>query len=313
MEVEPEFNLNGKLLGPKGQYLRNITMESGGAKVHLRGRDSTANASEADQLHIYITANSQVVLDRAKKLAGDLIANVQKQYEEYKQKKAAGPQYPMVPGYPMPFMPPYPYGPFAAFGGYPPFPGRPPYGYPPRGPAVYPPVPAGPGYPPPLSSNESVSSPQAYPNYYPETTNSNTTDSPSKTETNSETTNPSTAPTDATAETGESYMDPLNYYNYGYSHSAGYEQYHYPNYGYYPGMEDPVTAEKTSSDPANGGVEGGTVPTGNIGQTNVHAYDYNYAGVYEDEQNTQQQYGGGYHTGSAATYYHHDQNSSNQN
>jgi len=57
MEVEPEFNLNGKLLGPKGQYLKNITNESGGAKVLLKGKDASPSTSEADQLHIYITAN----------------------------------------------------------------------------------------------------------------------------------------------------------------------------------------------------------------------------------------------------------------
>jgi type II secretory pathway pseudopilin PulG len=284
MEVEPEFNLNGKLLGPKGQYLRNITNESGGAKVHLRGRDTTANASEAEQLHIHITASSQNVLDRAKKLAGDLIASVQKQYEEFKQKKAAGPQYPqMVQPYSVPFMPPYPYAPYPAFGGFPPFPGRPPFGYPPRGPG-YPPMP-GPGYPA-VPSTGDPSAP--YPNYYQDPNNSNSShsgapDTAIKTENNSDsssvtsnmgssnTTDNTTSSTTENSVTDQSYLDQMNYYGYGYSQTAGYDSFNY-HYGYYPGMESAVGTEKADT-VNNGGGESNTNPAGG---NSDQAYDYNY-------------------------------------
>jgi hypothetical protein len=303
MEVEPEFNLNGKLLGPKGQYLRNITNDSGGAKVHLRGRDSTPNASEADQLHIHITANSQPVLDRAKKLAGDLIASVQKQYEEFKQKKAAGPQYPpMVQPYSVPFMPPYPYAPYPTFGGFPPFSGRPPFGYPPRGHGAYPPMP-GPGYSVPSTGDPSAS----YPNYYPDPNNSTSghsgNDTAIKTENNSDSSsaaNSNTTDTSNTASsntensvTDQSYIDQMNsYYGYGYSQSAGYESYNY-HYGYYPGMESAVGTEKASDTVNNGGVESNTNPASGNGD---QAYDYNYPpGAY------------GELFGSTAAYYNNDQ------
>uniref|UniRef100_A0A6B2L8M6 KHDC4/BBP-like KH-domain type I domain-containing protein n=1 Tax=Arcella intermedia TaxID=1963864 RepID=A0A6B2L8M6_9EUKA len=165
--IESEFNVTGKLLGPKGQFLRQVAVDSGGAKVHLRGKDTLPGAD--DPLHIYISANSQGVLDKAIKLANDLVSSVHKQYEEFRIKKAT----------PVPYPPyPYPYPPYMPYG-YPPprGPYRPPYGYyPPARPPVstgppgstpeYPPTPAMPPYPlypyPPYPpTTETTTSPSA--------------------------------------------------------------------------------------------------------------------------------------------------------
>jgi len=255
MEVESDFNLHGKLLGPKGQYLRNITNESGGAKVHLRGKDASPTASEADQLHLYITANSQVVLDRAKKLANDLIANVQKQYDEFKQKKAAGLLYPtMMPGF-MPFMPAYPYPGYPPYGNFPPFPGRPPF-------PSYPPHPArGSGYPmvPGYTALEE--------NAAGNTTTESTTPDSDKSKTQAQSSETSA---ESTAQPSASY-DPNSYYGgYGYPTTPGYESYPYSSaYNYYPGMEQTAGDKSSGVDPSS---------------QQVNPYGYHYPATYGDQQ-----------------------------
>jgi len=259
-----------------------------GAKVYLRGKDATPTASEADQLHIYITANSQAVLDRAKKLANDLIASVQKQYEDFKQKKAAAFLYPVPPSYPVPYMPPYPYSSYPPFGSFPPYsPGRPPYSYHPRGPGGYPLS----GFPP---QSEAGSTPHStgYPNYHyaqdPSSVTNHSLNPPdmSKEETTSSLATPSKIE-GKSEQSSESYVDPsMNYYGYGYSQTSGYESsYSYPNYNYYPGMETSgVDSSKAT-----------TVP-GAIDQ----GYHYNYT-PYEDSQQQQQQQQYNYDT-SQSTY-----------
>jgi hypothetical protein len=184
-----------------------------------------------------------------KKLANDLIANVQKQYEEFKQKKAAGLLYPtMMPGF-MPFMPAYPYAGYPPYSNFPPFPGRPPF-------PSYQPLPArGPGYP-------------MVPGY--PTPEENAAGNPTESTTDSDKSKTQGSET-ATESTTQPSYDPNSYYGgYGYPTTAGYEGYSYSSaYNYYPGMEQTAGDKSSGVDPSS---------------QHVNPYGYHYPAAYGDQQ-----------------------------
>lgn len=90
--VDVEFNLIGKLIGPQGRYVKHISSEAGGnTRVQLRGRESLTNPAHPEPLHLYITSNSTEHLEKAKKLASDLLGTIKQQYDEFKKFKASAP------------------------------------------------------------------------------------------------------------------------------------------------------------------------------------------------------------------------------
>ena len=164
--VDPQFGyaVRGKLLGPKGAYLKHI-QEQTGVKVQLAGKGSGNTGPDGTEgamnLSLALNAPSEEALDIAKTLAESLIESVMADHKKRMQPPAGAPALPppvgamppMPPGYPGMPPPGYPYAPPP---GYPPPPppgayGMPPPGYPPP-PGMPPPPPPGygapPGYPP---------------------------------------------------------------------------------------------------------------------------------------------------------------------
>ncbi|KAL1519612.1 hypothetical protein AB1Y20_023125 [Prymnesium parvum] len=145
------YQIRGKLLGPKGSYLKHIQDQTG-VRVQLAGKGSgnlLPDGTEGGQpLHLVLNAQSQEQLEVGKQLAESLVAAVREDYERRVAAAAAAPVRPLPPppmpggpmGYPGYGRPPAPYG----YGGYAPGYGYPsPYGYP-QGYGGYP---GGYGYP----------------------------------------------------------------------------------------------------------------------------------------------------------------------
>jgi len=85
----PSFNIVGKLLGPKGSYIKHIATASG-AKVILRGPGvGVTNVQDIGQddddkiLHVFISSNNKANIEKAKGLADNLIDTVKKDYQEF--------------------------------------------------------------------------------------------------------------------------------------------------------------------------------------------------------------------------------------
>jgi hypothetical protein len=166
--ADPKFPLIGKILGPKGQFVKHIANETG-TKVQLKGRgsgyiESQTQMESHEPLYLHIIGpNPKSVVD-AKALAESLIDHVKREYSEFLATKA-NPMNAGFPGFPGAFPPGIP--PFGAPMGFPPLPqpGFPPtyptqlpYGYPgvppiPQMAAMPPHMPpqAPPQYPPPAS------------------------------------------------------------------------------------------------------------------------------------------------------------------
>eukprot|EP01100_Stratorugosa_tubuloviscum_P011514 TRINITY_DN514_c0_g1_i1.p1 TRINITY_DN514_c0_g1~~TRINITY_DN514_c0_g1_i1.p1 ORF type:complete len:592 (+),score=275.51 TRINITY_DN514_c0_g1_i1:26-1801(+) len=85
------FNLIGKLLGPKGQFVKHINAQTT-AKLILRGKGSTfvdPNGTADDQfepLHFSISALSENSVNSARVLAESLIDHVRKDFDNHKGK-----------------------------------------------------------------------------------------------------------------------------------------------------------------------------------------------------------------------------------
>ena len=96
----PGFSVIGKLLGPRGSFLKHIT-SSTQARVELRGRGSQGTSytrmhgeKDADLgLHLDISARSKQGCEEAERLCKDLVAAVKDEYENqkkrYEQQQAA--------------------------------------------------------------------------------------------------------------------------------------------------------------------------------------------------------------------------------
>jgi KH-domain type I len=87
--IEPDhpYQVIGKVLGAKGSYLKHIAQQSN-AKVYLRGKgsrfaqqlDATDPARE-DNLHVLVEASNNTSLERAKKLAENLLSHTRRDCE----------------------------------------------------------------------------------------------------------------------------------------------------------------------------------------------------------------------------------------
>ncbi len=85
------FNLMGKLLGPKGAYMKHIMTAVPNVKALLRGPELgspndplNARSYSTEPMHIFITGPTQQAVDAAKQLAENLVETVRKEWEETK-------------------------------------------------------------------------------------------------------------------------------------------------------------------------------------------------------------------------------------
>ncbi|KAL0490413.1 hypothetical protein AKO1_003229 [Acrasis kona] len=72
------FSIAASIIGPKGQFLKHITSQTGGTRVQLKGRGFKENGGntvkEVDEpMHLQLSSNGQQNLEKAKKLATSLI------------------------------------------------------------------------------------------------------------------------------------------------------------------------------------------------------------------------------------------------
>ncbi|KAL6052929.1 putative myelin transcription factor 1-like protein (Fragment), variant 2 [Balamuthia mandrillaris] len=168
IDPDPSFNLVGKIIGPKGAFVKHIESTSK-ARVQLKGRgrldQKGAPSDDKDSeepMHLLLMASSQEELDAAKKLAEDLIKHVREDYEEFKSRRTPKPP-PYLPAAAPPFYPPPPPGPYPSHH-QPPPPHSPLPHAPPPYTAVFPP----PYYPPPYAYAPYGTPPgQGYPPYPP--------------------------------------------------------------------------------------------------------------------------------------------------
>lgn len=84
---DPGFGLIGKVLGPKGQYVKHIEQDAR-CRVQLRGRGAHRDGGDSrpydnEPTHIFIQANSNDSLEKAKDLAQNLVNFVKSDYEKY--------------------------------------------------------------------------------------------------------------------------------------------------------------------------------------------------------------------------------------
>lgn len=88
---EPQFRINGKIIGPQGAYIKHIVTTTK-AKVHLKGKGSNfieaGEKKESDEpLHLFISAHTEEQLNAAKKLAENLMETVRVKYDEWKKEQ----------------------------------------------------------------------------------------------------------------------------------------------------------------------------------------------------------------------------------
>jgi len=98
------FSVIGKILGPKGSYLKHINTISG-ARVDLRGKGSRQlpGVPGADlPLHIEISSRVESQVEEAVRLVEDLVGTVKADYEKYKKTQERNNFNSMVPKPPLP-------------------------------------------------------------------------------------------------------------------------------------------------------------------------------------------------------------------
>jgi hypothetical protein len=84
------FNLRAQVVGHGGAYVKHIQQETG-CRVQIKGRGSgyleAATNHESDEdMFLHVTGPDANMVEKAKELCEDLIANVKEQYEEFKSR-----------------------------------------------------------------------------------------------------------------------------------------------------------------------------------------------------------------------------------
>ncbi|KAI1139669.1 hypothetical protein F5Y05DRAFT_379712 [Hypoxylon sp. FL0543] len=84
------FNLRAQIVGHGGSYVKHIQQETG-CRVQIKGRGSgyleaSTNRESDDDMYLHVAGPDPKMVEKAKELCEDLIANVKEQYEEFKSR-----------------------------------------------------------------------------------------------------------------------------------------------------------------------------------------------------------------------------------
>ncbi|KAI6089006.1 hypothetical protein F4821DRAFT_232729 [Hypoxylon rubiginosum] len=84
------FNLRAQVVGHGGSYVKHIQQETG-CRVQIKGRGSgyleaSTNRESDDDMYLHVAGPDAKMVDKAKDLCEDLIANVKEAYEEFKSR-----------------------------------------------------------------------------------------------------------------------------------------------------------------------------------------------------------------------------------
>ncbi|KAL2015737.1 hypothetical protein VTK56DRAFT_4884 [Thermocarpiscus australiensis] len=90
IEPVPGFNLRAQVVGHGGAYVKHIQQETG-CRVQIKGRGSgymeASTGREADEdMFLHVAGPDPKMVEKAKELCEDLLANVREQYEEFKSR-----------------------------------------------------------------------------------------------------------------------------------------------------------------------------------------------------------------------------------
>ncbi|KAK0613836.1 hypothetical protein B0T14DRAFT_499238 [Immersiella caudata] len=94
LESVPGFNLRAQVVGHGGAYVKHIQQETG-CRVQIKGRgsgyleQSTGQESE-DDMFLHVAGPDPAMVQKAKELCEDLLANVREQYEDFKSRPPRG-------------------------------------------------------------------------------------------------------------------------------------------------------------------------------------------------------------------------------
>ncbi|TDZ31132.1 Uncharacterized protein C8034_v009398 [Colletotrichum sidae] len=94
LESVPGFNLRAQVVGHGGAYVKHIQQETQ-CRVQIKGRGSgyleAATNREGDEdMFLHVAGPDPKMVEKAKELCEDLIANVKEQYEEFKSRPPRG-------------------------------------------------------------------------------------------------------------------------------------------------------------------------------------------------------------------------------
>ncbi|KXX81219.1 hypothetical protein MMYC01_201402 [Madurella mycetomatis] len=90
LESVPGFNLRAQVVGHGGAYVKHIQQETG-CRVQIKGRGSgymeASTGRESDEdMFLHVAGPDPKMVEKAKELCEDLLANVREQYEEFKSR-----------------------------------------------------------------------------------------------------------------------------------------------------------------------------------------------------------------------------------
>ncbi|KAH7157100.1 hypothetical protein EDB81DRAFT_788853 [Dactylonectria macrodidyma] len=90
LEPVQGFNLRAQVVGHGGAYVKHIQQETG-CRVQIKGRGSgyleaATNRESDEDMFLHVTGPDASMVEKAKELCEDLIANVTEQYEEFKSR-----------------------------------------------------------------------------------------------------------------------------------------------------------------------------------------------------------------------------------
>ncbi|KXJ96900.1 hypothetical protein Micbo1qcDRAFT_155596 [Microdochium bolleyi] len=90
LEPVPGFNLRAQVVGHGGSYVKHIQQETG-CRVQIKGRGSgfietATNRESDDDMFLHVAGPDASMVEKAKELCEDLLANVKEQYEEFKSR-----------------------------------------------------------------------------------------------------------------------------------------------------------------------------------------------------------------------------------
>jgi hypothetical protein len=85
IEDDRDFRIVQRLIGPRGKYMQDISVESGGAKVWIIGRGSRSWEDDVSPLMVCVGATSSAMFDCAVGLVNDLLESVRVEHGKFHQ------------------------------------------------------------------------------------------------------------------------------------------------------------------------------------------------------------------------------------